>query len=540
MSAAKPLVVKKKREVKEKNSEDEEEDWSEWDRRHSDHERAQSPGANSGKDSDSGRGEGRGKKYKKYWSQLLGCHIQAERKKKRPKILVLGELFGSFLKEHDICKEERLEMIKEVVTLLRKPPNIKPRESIAISVRQRVAEERRCFRFGEDNTEIITAQKKKNAAELQLLQVELKVTEDFMKGIESRDRRRKKRALLEEAAAKMGMTIEELEAARAKFTPQKDEKENKKSKPGAASKTSQMRETSPQRANESPLQAGDESPLGKRQSYFKEDTMSSQPRRTFGDSFAKSSTFDLLANELKEKAKLEQWRKANTKVLAVLGFQDTKEDVEKTINNLSENTAEQDLELRATVAAHMEQVATVLHAKAELDAKLAKFLSTRSFQEKVYGLLLEYLNTLPPLDKDGLPMSIASLKDILKMQRRRASQLAINRIRVRFGERDEKKDTHVGGLERPVASNDAFLGRNELMRVSALLRSCMYVKAWMLLYRHSEHSKAMRAIGAKIGFNSSTSLRQKVLKVLRNKCAYTKEMRVKLKDARGTQFPQLF
>jgi hypothetical protein len=50
----------------------------------------------------------------------------------------------------------------------------------------------------------------------------------------------------------------------------------------------------------------------------------------------------------------------------------------------------------------------------------------------------------------------------------------------------------------------------------------------------------MRAIGAKIGFNSSTSLRQKVLKVLRNKCIYTKEMRAKLKNARGTQLFQLF
>lgn len=56
-------------------------------------------------------------------------------------------------------------------------------------------------------------------------------------------------------------------------------------------------------------------------------------------------------------------------------------------------------------------------------------------------------------------------------QRRKESQLAMNRIQLRFE------------MERPFASNDAFLGRNELMRVSALLRTVMYVKAYMLLYK---------------------------------------------------------
>ena len=86
-------------------------------------------------------------------------------------------------------------------------------------------------------------------------------------------------------------------------------------------------------------------------------------------------------------------------------------------------------------------------------------------------------------------------------------------------------------MERPIASNDAFLGKNELLRVSALLRTCMLPKAFMLLYKHAEHARDLRAIGERIGLNSTSSLRKKTLDALRAHCSLNQEMRVKIAEA---------
>lgn len=127
----KPQVVKKKREVAvEKDSGDEDEEWLQefFDRAG---ERAQLPAR------DPGAGAATTKqKYKKYFSKFLGCYIQAERKRKKPKLLVLCELFGMFLKHDGIAKDERLEMIKVVVQLLRKDKIVNSYAPIRDSVRQ--------------------------------------------------------------------------------------------------------------------------------------------------------------------------------------------------------------------------------------------------------------------------------------------------------------------------------------------------------------------------------------------------------------------
>jgi environmental stress-induced protein Ves len=211
---------------------------------------------------------------------------------------------------------------------------------------------------------------------------------------------------------------------------------------------------------------------------------------------------------------LELWRKANVKVLAVLGFVDSKGEVD-----FSENTAEEDAEQRMTLVAHQEKVSGEVLEAVQLDKALLARLEAREFTETTYHHLLRYLDTLPEFDKDGVRMSIASLKDYAKMLRRKANQLAINRIQVRFE------------MERPIASNDAFLGKSELMRVSGLLRTCMLPKAFMLLFKHAEQSKYMRAIGEKIGFNSTASLRQKTIDALRANYELNREMRVKIADA---------
>lgn len=182
-------VVKKRRETQAvKGSSDEEEEWfAEQDRGApgSGTDTARSPGqdeASPGGAVSGGGGGASSKRYKRYWSQLLGCHIQAERKKRKPKVLVMCDLFGMYLKETtEHSKEERLEMIKIVTLLMRKGGLVKSRAPIAESVRQRVAEERRVFKFGEDCTDIIQAQKKKNAALMQAVRVELDVTKEFVR-----------------------------------------------------------------------------------------------------------------------------------------------------------------------------------------------------------------------------------------------------------------------------------------------------------------------------------------------------------------------
>lgn len=63
----------------------------------------------------------------------------------------------------------------------------------------------------------------------------------------------------------------------------------------------------------------------------------------------------------------------------------------------------------------MEQVADTLKEAAALDALLGKQIDTRKFKEKCFSYLLDYLETLPKLDKDGVPFSVSSLKDIAKM-----------------------------------------------------------------------------------------------------------------------------
>jgi hypothetical protein len=66
----------------------------------------------------------------------------------------------------------------------------------------------------------------------------------------------------------------------------------------------------------------------------------------------------------------------------------------------------------------------------QLDKALSSRLAMREFTENTFSYLLSYLDTLPEFDKDGVRMSIASLKDYAKMLRRQANQLAINRIQV--------------------------------------------------------------------------------------------------------------
>ena len=71
-----------------------------------------------------------------------------------------------------------------------------------------------------------------------------------------------------------------------------------------------------------------------------------------------------------------------------------------------------------------------VHAGASVERELQGRLDQRKFEERCYCLLLEYLATLPALDKDGQAMSVGALKDLLKMQRRQANQLATHRIQV--------------------------------------------------------------------------------------------------------------
>ena len=127
----KPQVVKKKRgSVVEKDSGDEDEEWLQefFDKAGP---RAQTPT----KDPSAGAAPAK-QKHKRYFSKLLGCYIQAERKRKKPKVLVLCELFGMFLKHDGIAKDERLEMIKVVVQLLRKDKMVNSYAPIRESVRQ--------------------------------------------------------------------------------------------------------------------------------------------------------------------------------------------------------------------------------------------------------------------------------------------------------------------------------------------------------------------------------------------------------------------
>lgn len=495
MSAPKQ-IVKKRREAKEASLDSDEDDdaWFE------DASRALSPGADSG--------GGRKRSYKQYWSQLLGCMVQSERKKKKPKIVMMAEMFGMFLKADGIDKDERLKLMQIVITLLRQEPKVRTKAPIVESVRHRVALERRLLLFGDDATEAIQNLKKKNVAHLQLVTVELDVTKEFMKGVDDREKRRRKREQLKEAAAKMGMTLEDLEAARAKSRPLKEEKNKKQGKSAGSPHRRGATNASPLIANDGiilPGAGGLESPTN--------PILSSSTRL---DTLHTTTKCYLQEDRFfhKQTKNLDQIRKVNTKVLTILGVEDSKGE-----KDFTGNTAEEDLEMRSRLALHMQVVAGYVHDAAELDSSLGKRLKYRKQVETAYSYLLDYLDTLPPFDKDGKPMSVASLKDFAKMQRHQANQLAINRIQLRFG------------MERPIASNDAFLGKLELMRVTALLRTVMYVKAWMLLYKHAETSRHMRAVGNKIGFNSVNSLQQKTLFAMRDNVLLNAEIRLKLKDA---------
>jgi hypothetical protein len=369
-----------------------------------------------------------------------------------------------------------------------------------------VADERRYFRFSADNTDTIVANQKKNKAEQRFVALQMDTCKELMKGIDDRDRRRRKREQLREAAAKMGMTLEELEAARA-IAKKPDQGGNKGDSP-------LLRKTK----SSSPLS----SPLGRREpgmpgslSSSHAGTSSPPPHLANGQTFMAARRRGMVQDaHFHDVVNLDLLRKANVKVLTAIGFTDTNGELD-----FSENTAEEDVDMRVKLAEHMNAVADVLLEKSARAAELKKRLDDRKLKETTYSYLQDYLDTLNEFDKDGKRTSIASLKDIYKMARKQADQLAINRIRLRFD------------MERPVASNDAFLGKNELMRASALLRTVMYVKAWMLLYKHAETSKQMRAIGERIGFNSTSSLRRKVLTVLRQQCEVNKEMRIKLKNA---------
>jgi hypothetical protein len=373
-----------------------------------------------------------------------------------------------------------------------------------------VADERRYFRFSADNTDTILANKKKNAAEQRFVAAEMDMCREFMKGIDDRDRRRRKRDTLRETAAKMGMTLEQLEAARAKPIAKKPDKGGKKGDSPLLRKT---KSSSPLSSPLGRTEPGMPGSLSSPQQHA--DACSHPPHVSHGQTFVAAGRKGVVRDShFHDAVDLGLMRKANVKVLTALGFTDTNGEVD-----FSENTAEEDFDMRVKLAEHMNAVADVLFDKSARNAELKKRLDDRKLKETTYSYLLDYLDTLNELDKDGQRTSIASLKDIYKMARKQADQLAINRIRLRFD------------MERPVASNDAFLGKNELMRASALLRTVMYVKAWMQLYKHAETSKQMRAIGERIGFNSTSSLRRKVLSVLRQQCELNKEMRIKLKNA---------
>lgn len=337
-------IVKKKREVAEKKGSDDDEDWTGWEFAG---ENTLIDGETSGNQSPSGnKSPSNAKRYKKYWSQFLGCFVQSERKKRKPKLLILGELFGMFLKADDIDKEERLKMIKVIVLLLRKDGPDGPLNShapIAQSVRHRIADERRTFRFGESSTDLIIAKKKKNAAVLQSIQIELEVTKDFMKGIDNRDRRRRKREQIKEAAAKMGMSVEDLEAARAKAKPVAS-KSDKKAKDDAPKRESPIVILSLWAA-ESPLVGrGVDRENSLLESPGQLNRMLSHSMRD--DTFLRSMRVHLQQDKFYHAnvKNLEALRKANTKVLTLLGFPDNKGEVD-----FSANTAEQDLEMRATL-----------------------------------------------------------------------------------------------------------------------------------------------------------------------------------------------
>ena len=355
-------VVKKRREVAQKggSSEDDEEWFAEEEEKRtaalaaaersgrpasrgsqSGTERPESRGSEGGLGSSAAKGKGKGTKYKSYWSQLLGCKIQAERKRKKPKILVLGELFALYLQRtHGINKEERLQMVDIVIRLLRKDGGVRSRVSIDEAVRQRVAEERRFFRFGDDATDLIQAQKKKNGSELQFVQLELDVTQKMLKDVDGRDRARRKREQLKDTAAKMGMTVDELEAARAK-TKRSDKAPSPLRKAGSRRETGLQGDDSPL-----PLRGGAGSPrVGSPVGSSDRALGSAEPAR---DSFSKRTKTEegLVA-------------KARNKVLAVLGLGESKGAGP---SDLHDYTAEMDLELRALLSAHMAKVAAQVHA----------------------------------------------------------------------------------------------------------------------------------------------------------------------------------
>ena len=382
-------VVKKKREAQAvKGSSDEDEEWfAEQDR----------GGLASGSGTDAGKSPGRDgaespgggpplaggassrHKYKKYWSQLLGCHIMAERKKRKPKIMVMCDLFGMYLKDNTAySKEERLDMIKIVTLLMRKGGLVKSRAPIAESVRQRVAAERRQFRFGEDCTDIIRAQKKKNAAVMQFVSIEKNVTTEYIKGIDERDRKRRKREQLKEAAAKMGMTLEEFEAARAKTRPPKENDKGAQKSPirkagsplrGGQSPVRQMPSSPPPPHTESPdhfARSPDASQTGEGDHATGADSPQRQlPRMAAiirGDTFQTSIRGHMKEDRFHNPAtNLQLYSLATAKVLAVLGYTDGKRE-----DSFAENTAEEDAELRTTLVAHMEKVAGELLEAAQV------------------------------------------------------------------------------------------------------------------------------------------------------------------------------
>lgn len=375
-------IVKKRREAQAvKGSSDEDEEWfAEQDRgaaSGSATDTARSPGNDESPGGPVSGGGASSKRYKRYWSQLLGCHIQAERKKRKPKILVMCDLFGMYLKETtEHNKEERLQMMKIVTLLMRKGGLVKSRAPIAESVRQRVAEERRLFRFGEDRTDIIQAQKKKNAALLQAVRVELDVTKDFIRGIDERDRKRRKREQLKEAAAKMGMTLEEFEAARAKTRPPKEnDKTGQKSplrkagsplrggQPPASHIPLMGAELSPLRTTESPdnfarvpkaVQGGEDGEIESPLQRVQTDSAKDPAGLVRDDSFKTSMKAHMHEKKFNQEVKsLELVRKATVKVLAVLGRADSEGDVVLTDKD---NTAEEDAQQRMILVAHQEKV----------------------------------------------------------------------------------------------------------------------------------------------------------------------------------------
>eukprot|EP00960_Hanusia_phi_P003591 106751-Hanusia_phi.AAC.2 len=157
-------------------------------------------------------GREHGVRRNSYYSTLLGVYLEVTKKgQSKPTIVYLGKSFSLFLQDKGYSKVERRRMEEETLEIVGRDGRMT--ESATIStIKETIASERRNMKFSSENSDRLNAQKKLNTLLIHELESKLVIVREGILEINKREKQRKKRLQLAEFAARVGMTVEELQA----------------------------------------------------------------------------------------------------------------------------------------------------------------------------------------------------------------------------------------------------------------------------------------------------------------------------------------